>query len=125
MKGQFRDAPQADAYYKTPQQRLQLDGWYKEGRADKAKRVTAELAVERMEKRRCVTSGRRFFSWRTDFCSSCAAVDRAAPPLGLDPTQLCARLGDGIINKITMRSEKIGAFHSTSQTMVPICLNAS
>ena len=92
VKGQFLDPPREPNYWKTPKQLKDLEKWYAIGVASKKDKINPEGAHERMAKRQCVTTGRRFYSFRVDFCEGCAGVDWSAPPpdLAAVSAQRCA-----------------------------------
>ena len=74
--------------------RPRQEALFARGVADKKHKVGPETTRDLMLKRRCVTTGRRFYSSRLDHCQQCAAIDRANPPTGIDVTRLCARATD-------------------------------
>ena len=92
VKGQFLDPDPEPAYYKTLEQLKDLTKWYAIGVRSKKDKITPENAHERMAKRRCITTGRRFYSFRVDFCAGCAAIDWSSPPANLESAadQHCA-----------------------------------
>ena len=101
VAGQFYDPPRAKNYYKTPKQLEELKQWFDDGMADKKKKVSPELANERMRQRLCVSSGRRFYSFRKDFCRSCADLLPGQP----DPERYarrCATEASGRENGIVL-----------------------